>query len=52
MAYTTNAAEYLREGGVTNCQIGFFDFCSWFKDGWKKSRYKVYSLWAKLLRHL
>ena len=51
MAYTTNAAEYLREGGATNNDIDFSDFCSTFKDGGKKARYEVYRLWARLLRH-
>ena len=45
MTYTTNAAEYLREGGATNEEIDyFFDFCSTFEKGGKKAHCEVYKL--------
>ena len=38
MAYTTKAAEYLRDVGARNDQIDyFFDFRSTFKNGGKKN---------------
>ena len=52
MAYTTKVAEYLHDGGATNDEMDdLIYFCRTFKDGEKKTHYKVHRLLARFLRH-